>query len=72
MLWLQEQVLAAGCAENLALPGLKEERKPVLAGGLAVLLALFEVLQIEDMRIVSGALRQGLLQSLLQGQSAAL
>ena len=40
--------------------------------GLAVLLALFEVLQIEDMRIVSGALRQGLLQSLLQGQSAAL
>ncbi len=72
LLWLQEQVLAAGCAENLALPGLKEERKPVLAGGLAVLLALFEVLQIEDMRIVSGALRQGLLQSLLQGQSAAL
>ena len=70
--WLKTQVLAAGCADDLVLPGLKEERKPVLAGGLAVLLALFEVLQIEDMRIVSGALRQGLLQSLLQAPPAAL
>ena len=45
----------------LSLPGLAEERKPVLAGGVAILWTLFNALGIERMRVSDGALREGLL-----------
>src|SRR5256714_10176286 len=35
--WLMEQCLRAGRVDKLALPGLKEDRRAVIAGGLAVL-----------------------------------
>jgi len=35
--WCIEQCLRAGHIERLALPGLKEERRLVIAGGLAIL-----------------------------------
>jgi len=47
--------------DALELPGLKSDRKPVFAGGLAVLIATFEALKIETMRVSDGALREGLL-----------
>ena len=46
-------------------PGLKEDRREVIAGGLAVLSAVYRVLGIREMRPAQGALRMGLLYDLL-------
>ncbi|CAK8716223.1 Exopolyphosphatase [Candidatus Electrothrix aarhusensis] len=58
---IRERMIAAGHLDKLDLPGLKAERKPVIAGGLAVLIATFEALKIETMQVSDGALREGLL-----------
>lgn len=51
--------------KSVAFPGLKEDRREVIAGGLAVLSAVYRVLGIEEMRPAQGALRMGLLYDLL-------
>jgi exopolyphosphatase / guanosine-5'-triphosphate,3'-diphosphate pyrophosphatase len=58
---IRELMIAAGHVDDLDLPGLKSDRKPVFAGGLAVLIATFEALKIESMQVSEGALREGLL-----------
>ena len=47
------------------LPGLKAERAPVFAGGVAVLQAVFEALDIDVMEVAPGALREGVLLDLV-------
>ncbi len=51
--------------DQIALPDLSAERRPVFAGGLAVLRAAFDALGIERMQVATGALREGLLFDLL-------
>ena len=63
--WLKSRMVRAKYLDNLQLDTLKDERKPVLAGGLAVLIAIFDVLQISEMQHALGALRQGVLYDLL-------
>lgn len=63
--WLREHLIKAGDVAKLDLAGLKADRKPVLAGGLAVMLALFEELGIETMIAAQGAMREGILWDLL-------
>ncbi len=62
---LRAQVLAAGHVDKLNLAGLSEERKPVFAGGLAVLLAAFNELGITAMQVSDYALREGLVYDLM-------
>jgi exopolyphosphatase/guanosine-5'-triphosphate,3'-diphosphate pyrophosphatase len=57
---LKQALIEAGTLENVSIAGLKEERLPVLAGGLAILIASFEVLNIEQLNISNNALREGL------------
>jgi exopolyphosphatase / guanosine-5'-triphosphate,3'-diphosphate pyrophosphatase len=64
--WLKEKLIKAGRAESLRLEGVKEDRKPVIGGGLAVLCALFDLMQIDSMQSAQGALRHGVLYDLLQ------
>jgi exopolyphosphatase/guanosine-5'-triphosphate,3'-diphosphate pyrophosphatase len=52
-------------ASALSLPGLPAERAPVFPGGLAILYAVFEALDIERMQATSGALREGVIHDLL-------
>ena len=52
-------------AQELNLSGVRKERLPVLPGGLAVLLAIFESLNIGGMNFSDGALREGVLFDLL-------
>ncbi|HEX7966124.1 MAG TPA: Ppx/GppA phosphatase family protein [Gammaproteobacteria bacterium] len=47
------------------LPGLKAERAPVFAGGVAVLQAVFEALDLGVMEVAPGALREGVLLDLV-------
>ena len=63
--WLQEKLLKSQWPDKLRLEGLKEDRKPVLGGGLAVLRAVFDLLQIEAMHPAQGALRHGALFDLM-------
>lgn len=58
---IRNKMIAAGQLDNLDLPGLDNDRKPVFAGGLAILIATFEALKIEAMQVSQGALREGLL-----------
>lgn len=50
---------------TLSLPGLSEERRLVFASGLAILIALFEALNIQQMGLAGGALREGVLYSMI-------
>lgn len=58
---VRDAMITAGHVDKLELPGLSEERRPVFAGGLAVLMATFEALRIDKMRVSDGALREGLI-----------
>jgi exopolyphosphatase/guanosine-5'-triphosphate,3'-diphosphate pyrophosphatase len=58
---IRDVMIKAGRLDDLALPGLKNDRKPVFAGGLAILIATFEALKIKNMQVSEGALREGLL-----------
>ena len=64
--WLKEKLIKAGRVDALRLDGVKEDRKPVIGGGLAVLCALFDLMQINSMQAAQGALRHGVLYDLLQ------
>src|SRR5690606_40732764 len=55
----------AGHVDAVQLAGLRPDRRPVLAGGLAVMMAAFDELGIDTMRYCGGALRQGVLYDLL-------
>ncbi|MFX3658064.1 MAG: exopolyphosphatase [bacterium] len=62
---IRRAMLQAKEIAKLSLPGLPAERAPVFAGGLAILYALFESLDIERMQATSGALREGVIHDLL-------
>jgi exopolyphosphatase/guanosine-5'-triphosphate,3'-diphosphate pyrophosphatase len=63
--WLKERLLKAQKLDNLRLDAVKEDRKPVIGGGLAVLQAVFDLLQIDEMHAAQGALRHGALYDLI-------
>ncbi len=63
--WLMQQLLDARHADRVRLEGLKDDRRPVLGGGLSVLLAVFDTLGIDTMQPAQGALRHGVLYDLL-------
>ncbi|KZN57645.1 guanosine-5'-triphosphate,3'-diphosphate diphosphatase [Pseudoalteromonas luteoviolacea] len=56
---------------KLDLPGLSEERRLVFVSGLAILIALFESLEIERMGLAGGALREGVLYGMIDDLSVA-
>jgi exopolyphosphatase / guanosine-5'-triphosphate,3'-diphosphate pyrophosphatase len=63
--WLREELLKTKHIDKLRLLGLKEDRKPVIAGGLSILIAIFDFLKIETLNVAQGALRHGLLYDML-------
>ena len=62
---LRQSLLVAGDAKRIKLAGMKSERQDVIAGGTAVLVAIFETLGVTEMRTAKGALRVGVLYDLL-------
>lgn len=59
--WLIEQCLQAGRVDKLALPGLKDDRREVIGGGVAILYTLAMNFGIEELLPAKGALRQGVI-----------
>ncbi len=64
LLRLKTEIIVEGEISKLRFAGLKEDRKEVIAGGVAVLLAVFNKLKIKAMKPVGGALRYGILHDL--------
>ncbi len=58
---LKQQTLQQKRVDSLRFEGLKEERRPVFPGGLAILCAAFDSLGIEEMVVSDGALREGVI-----------
>jgi exopolyphosphatase/guanosine-5'-triphosphate,3'-diphosphate pyrophosphatase len=58
---IRRALVGAGDIETLKLDGLSDDRRPVFAGGVAVLSAVFKALDIEHMQVSDLALREGLL-----------
>ncbi|MCY9805862.1 guanosine-5'-triphosphate,3'-diphosphate diphosphatase [Vibrio scophthalmi] len=57
---LQKQAMLADHLEELDIEGLTLERALVFPSGLSILIAIFELLDIESMTLAGGALREGL------------
>ena len=62
---LRKTIQAAGHIDDLSLAGLEKDRVGVIAGGVAILQAIFDRLKVEEMRAARGALREGILHDLL-------
>ncbi len=62
---LRKLMIGAGKISRLELPELQPDRVQVLAGGLAILRAVFETMEISSMRAVKAALREGVMYDLL-------
>nr|WP_314263690.1 exopolyphosphatase [uncultured Moellerella sp.] len=56
-----QQVLKYKSFDDIDIPGLSDERKYVFVPGLAILCAIFDSLQIQELRLSEGALREGVL-----------
>jgi exopolyphosphatase / guanosine-5'-triphosphate,3'-diphosphate pyrophosphatase len=70
---LAEHLIDEHRLDDSSLPGLTEERIPIFAGGLVVLTAVFEALDLQHMEVSSRALREGVIQDMagrLKGQDA--
>jgi len=63
--WLLAKLLEAQSAERLRLPGMKEDRRAVIGGGVSILRAIFDLLQVDAMQAATGGLRHGLLCDLI-------
>jgi exopolyphosphatase/guanosine-5'-triphosphate,3'-diphosphate pyrophosphatase len=62
---LKQKVLSFKTIADIQIDGLNENRQPVFIGGLAILLACFEALDIKLLDVSPYALREGLLQDQL-------
>jgi len=62
---IRRLMLDAESTSKLELPGMQSDRREVLAGGLAILKAAFESMQIRSMHTSRAALREGVVYDLL-------
>ena len=62
---LWDLLVDAGRADPDRIPGLKSARAPVLPGGFAIMYAVFDELDIDEMTVSEAALRHGVLYDLL-------
>ncbi|WP_339878539.1 Ppx/GppA family phosphatase [Pseudidiomarina gelatinasegens] len=66
--WLRDvlaRAISLGHVKNLGQLGIRRDRQAVFVGGLCILIALVEHLNIQHVKIAEGALREGLLINML-------
>ncbi|PHR84078.1 MAG: phosphatase [Colwellia sp.] len=62
---IKQALIHCKTIDNISFSGLRADRAPVLASGLSILIALFEVFNITELTLSTGALREGLLYEML-------
>jgi exopolyphosphatase/guanosine-5'-triphosphate,3'-diphosphate pyrophosphatase len=65
---LRSILIKCGGVDPSELPGIKADRVPVFPGGLAIMIAIFEELALQEMQYSDGALRLGVLYDVLGRQ----
>lgn len=63
--WLLDKLVVAQHVDRLRLPGMRDDRKAIIGGGVSVMRAIFSLLGIQSMAQAAGGLRHGLLCDLL-------
>ncbi|MEO5811423.1 MAG: exopolyphosphatase, partial [Rhodanobacter sp.] len=62
---VRDRLLQAQRIEDIDLPGLSAERRPIIAGGILILEAVFNALELQRMAVSKAALREGVLYDML-------
>ncbi|MCB1856037.1 MAG: Ppx/GppA family phosphatase [Halieaceae bacterium] len=62
---LEKKLLAFKTMDDIVLEGLAAQRRNVILPGVAIISALFDALDIQHMRVSSGALREGVIYDLM-------
>ncbi len=62
---LRAQLLRWGNTSKISFQGVRDERSSILPGGLAIMAAVFDELNIKSMTVADGALREGILLDML-------
>ncbi|WP_028918043.1 exopolyphosphatase [Pseudoxanthomonas sp. J35] len=68
---VREQLLRADSIDQIDLPGLSAERRPIIAGGVLVLEAAFRALGLQKLLVSKAAMREGIIYDMLGRGSAA-
>ena len=68
---LRERLLQAESIDQIDLPGLSGERRPIIAGGVLVLEAAFQALGLQKLLVSKAAMREGILFDMLGRGGAA-
>ena len=69
--WLLDRLVKAQSADRLKMDGMKEDRRAVFGGGVSVLRAVFDLLDIQQMQAAAGALRHGVLYDLVDREQGS-
>ncbi len=62
---LREELLKAKKIDDIVLPGLSSDRRPIIAGGVLVLEAAFQALGLQKLLVSKAAMREGILHDIL-------
>lgn len=62
---LEKRLIEIGHADNIELEGVKEHRKAVFAGGVAILIAAMKAFGVDNLTFSDGALREGVMYDML-------
>jgi len=62
---LRDELLKAKRIEDINLPGLSPDRRPIIAGGILVLEAAFQALGLQKLLVSKAAMREGILYDIL-------
>jgi exopolyphosphatase/guanosine-5'-triphosphate,3'-diphosphate pyrophosphatase len=68
---LRDQAIACKHIDNLHIEGLADSRRLIFPSGLAILIALFKQLNLNNMQISGGALREGIIYGMLDNYQRA-
>ena len=63
--WILDKLISAQSPDRLRLPGMREDRKAIIGGGVSVMRAVFKLLGITSMEMATGGLRHGLICDLM-------
>lgn len=69
--WIKRCLIRAEHSDKLRLDGLREDRKAVLGGGISILCAAFDLLEIDELHLAQGALRHGVMYDMLEREAFA-
>jgi exopolyphosphatase / guanosine-5'-triphosphate,3'-diphosphate pyrophosphatase len=64
--WLLQRLIKSKHIDQVDLTGLKPDRRPVIGGGVSILMAIFDLFGIDELTAAQGALRQGALYDLIE------